>query len=152
MEWPNELLCSHCDVLILSSGSFRAKDTALSVVEEIYYPNSINTGLLYLIFKNLDNPQIIYGSGVYILSTCNDAFLQFCIAIVRTLMVATGAVECGYPWQNCLGTFIFIEAPFLILFLDFYLKSYSKPSKAKASSKLEQTNGQIANGNTKKID
>ena len=79
-------------------------------------------------------------------------FLQFCIAIVRTLMVATGAVECGYPWQNCLGTFIFIEAPFLILFLDFYLKSYSKPSKAKASSKLEQTNGQITNGNTKKID
>ena len=59
MEWPNELLRSHCDVLILSSGSFRAKDTALSVVEEIYYPNSINTGLFYLNYKNLDNPQII---------------------------------------------------------------------------------------------
>ena len=55
MEWPNELLRSHCDVLILSSGSFRAKDTALSMVEEIYYPNSINTGLLYFILKNLDN-------------------------------------------------------------------------------------------------
>ena len=151
MEWPNELLRSHCDVLILSSGSFRAKDTTLSVVEEIYYPNSINTGLFYLIFKNLDNPQIIYGSDVYMLSIYND-FLQFCIAIVRTLTVATGAVECGYPWQNCLGTFIFIEAPFLILFLDFYLKSYSKPSKDKASSKLEQANGQITNGNTKKID
>ena len=60
MEWPNELLRSHCDVLILSSGSFGAKDTALSVVEEIYYPNSINTGLLYFILKNLDNPQIIH--------------------------------------------------------------------------------------------
>ena len=59
MEWPNELLRSHCDVLILSSGSFRAKDTALSVVEEIHYPNSINTGLFYLIFKNLDNRLII---------------------------------------------------------------------------------------------
>ena len=59
MEWPNELLRSHCDVLILSSGSFRAKDTALSVVEEIHYPNSINTGLFYLIFKNLDN-RLIY--------------------------------------------------------------------------------------------
>ena len=152
MEWPNELLRSHCDVLILPSGSFRAKDTALSVVEEIHYLNSINTGLFYLIFKNLENPQIIYIlSNVYIPYSCN-VFLQFCIAIVRTLMVATGAVECGYPWQNCLGTFIFIEAPFLILFLDFYLKSYSKPSKAKASSKLEQTNGQITNGNTKKID
>lgn len=55
MEWTNELLRSHCDVLILSSGSFRAKDTALSVVEEIYYPDSINTGLFYLIFKNLDH-------------------------------------------------------------------------------------------------
>ena len=152
MEWPNELLRSHCDVLILSSGSFRAKDTALSVVEEIYYPNSINTGLLYLIFENLDNPHITYRDWVFICSVHATIFLQFCIAIVRTLMVATGAVECGYPWQNCLGTFIFIEAPFLILFLDFYLKSYSKPSKAKASSKLEQTNGQITNGNTKKID
>ena len=59
MEWPNELLRSHCDVLILSSGSFRAKDTALSVVEEIYYPNSINTGLFYLIFQNLDHPKNI---------------------------------------------------------------------------------------------
>ena len=60
MEWPNELLRSHCDVLILSSGSFRAKDTALSVVEEIHYLNSINTGLFYLIFKNLDNRLIIH--------------------------------------------------------------------------------------------
>ena len=155
MEWPNELLRSHCDVLILSSGSFRAKDTALSVVEEIYYPNSINTGLFYSIFKTLDNRIIIfdtYRDRVFIYSVQATIFLQFCIAIVRTLMVATGAVECGYPWQNCLGTFIFIEAPFLILFLDFYLKSYSKPSKAKDSSKLEQTNGQITNGNTKKID
>ena len=59
MEWPNELLRSHCDVLILPSGSFRAKDTALSVVEEIHYLNSINTGLFYLIFKNLENRQII---------------------------------------------------------------------------------------------
>ena len=149
MEWPNELLRSHCDVLILSSGSFRAKDTALSVVEEIYYPNSINTGLFYLIFKNLDHHK---GIGCSYSHYMQRFFLQFCIAIVRTLMVATGAVECGYPWQNCLGTFIFIEAPFLILFLDFYLKSYSKPSKAKASSKVEQTNGQITNGNTKKID
>ena len=68
MEWPNELLRSHCDVLILSSGSFGAKDTALSVVEEIYYPNSINTGLLYFILKNLDNPQIIH-IGIWYLYT-----------------------------------------------------------------------------------
>ena len=68
MEWPNELLRSHCDVLILSSGSFRAKDTALSVVEEIHYLNSINTGLFYLIFKNLENHLFIY-SVTYIYRT-----------------------------------------------------------------------------------
>jgi len=66
--------------------------------------------------------------------------------------VATGVVECGYPWQNCLGTFIFIEAPFLLLFLDFYLKSYSKPSKTKLEKKTEQTKGVMANGKTEKTE
>ena len=78
--------------------------------------------------------------------------LQFCIAITRTLIVATGTVECGYPWQNCLGTFIFIEAPFLLLFLDFYWKSYSKPSKTKSIKKSEDSNGVIANGKTQKTE
>ena len=77
---------------------------------------------------------------------------QFCIAITRTLAVATGAVECGYPWQNCLGTFIFIEAPFFILFLDFYLKSYSKPKKNKSIEKSEQSNGVMSNGKSKKTE
>lgn len=77
---------------------------------------------------------------------------QFCIAITRTLTVATGVVECGYPWQNCLGTFIFIEAPFFLLFLDFYLKSYSKSSKTKSATKPEQTNGVMANGKSQKTE
>merc|ERR1712150_195765 len=78
---------------------------------------------------------------------------QFCIAIARTLIVATRTVECGYPWQNCLGTFIFIEAPFLILFLDFYIKSYSKkPSKPKSIDKTKQSNGVTTNGDAKKAD
>jgi hypothetical protein len=66
--------------------------------------------------------------------------------------VATGVVECGYPWQNCLGTFIFIEAPFFLLFLDFYLKSYSKSSKTKSATKPEQTNGVMANGKSQKTE
>ena len=51
--------------------------------------------------------------------------IQFGIAIIRTLIVVTGIVECGYPWLNCLGTLIFIEAPFLYLFFAFYRKSYN---------------------------
>ena len=78
---------------------------------------------------------------------------QFCIAITRTSIVAAGIVECGYPWQNCLGTLIFIEAPFLILFLDFYLKSYSKkPSKTKSMDSNKQSNRLTANGEAKKTE
>ena len=79
MEWPNELLRSHCDVLILPSGSFRAKDTALSVVEEIHYLNSINTGLFYLIFKNLEKFVYIL-SNVYIPYSCN-VFYSFVLQL-----------------------------------------------------------------------
>ena len=62
--------------------------------------------------------------------------IQFTIAIVRTLLVVTGQVECGYPWINCLGTLIFIEAPFLYLFLDFYRKSYnSQKTKSQLTKK-----------------
>ena len=55
--------------------------------------------------------------------------LQFGIATSRTLIVLTGIVQCGYPWLNCLGTLIFIEAPFLYLFLEFYRKSYHSGNK-----------------------
>ena len=61
--------------------------------------------------------------------------VQFSIAMVRTLMVITGVVECGYPWINSLGTFIFIYVPFFSLFLDFYLKSYSSRTP-KSTKKL----------------
>ena len=62
--------------------------------------------------------------------------IQFTIAIVRTLLVVIGQVECGYPWINCLGTLIFIEAPFLYLFLDFYRKSYnSQKTKSQLTKK-----------------
>ena len=57
--------------------------------------------------------------------------IQFTVAIIRTLLVVTRMVDCGYPWLNCFGTLIFIETPFLYLFLDFYRKSYIR-TKAKA--------------------
>jgi len=57
--------------------------------------------------------------------------LQFTIAIIRTMLVVTRTVDCGYPWLNCFGTLIFIEAPFLYLFLDFYRKSYKNTKKTK---------------------
>ena len=67
--------------------------------------------------------------------------VQFCLAIVHTLIVATGIVQCGYPWLNCAGTFVFIQAPFLYLFLEFYRKSYStkhyKPSSAKKAGETK---------------
>jgi len=60
--------------------------------------------------------------------------IQFTVAIIRTLLVVTRMVDCGYPWLNCFGTLIFIEAPFLYLFLDFYRKSYSNKKNLKHTS------------------
>lgn len=59
--------------------------------------------------------------------------IQFTVAIIRTLLVVTRMVDCGYPWLNCFGTLIFIETPFLYLFLDFYRKSYSNTKNGKAN-------------------
>ena len=60
--------------------------------------------------------------------------IQFTVAIIRTLLIVTRMVDCGYPWLNCFGTLIFIEAPFLYLFLDFYRKSYSSKKNVKNTS------------------
>lgn len=59
--------------------------------------------------------------------------IQFTVAIIRTLLVVTRMVDCGYPWLNCFGTLIFIETPFLY-FLDFYRKSYSNKKNLKNTS------------------
>ena len=61
---------------------------------------------------------------------------QFCICIIRSLMVATGIVECGYPWIHCLVTLVFIEIPFLVLFLNFYRKAYT-PRTLKSTNKFD---------------
>jgi len=60
--------------------------------------------------------------------------IQFTVAIIRTLLVVTRMVDCGYPWLNCFGTLIFIETPFLYLFLDFYRKSYSNKKNLQNTS------------------
>lgn len=62
---------------------------------------------------------------------------QFTFGIVHSLPLATGVVQCGYPWQNSLAAFILLEAPFFYLFFAFYKKSYSRKSASKSIKKTE---------------
>lgn len=59
--------------------------------------------------------------------------VQFVIGFSKSIIVALGIVECGYPWQVSAVTSMNMGLMF-VLFVHFYIQSYiSKPSSKKRS-------------------
>ena len=58
----------------------------------------------------------------------NMQLIQFIVAFAKNIVVATGMVSCGYPWQFATLTCA-IMALFFGLFADFYLKEYLRKTK-----------------------
>ncbi len=59
--------------------------------------------------------------------------IQFVIIFVKSGLVATGAVECGFPWQFSLIS-LAVMSVFFALFMDFYFKTYKSNKKTNKSN------------------
>ena len=73
--------------------------------------------------------------------------VQFFIALARSLILVSGVVECGFPWQVSFWAIILLEVPFIIMFLKFYMATYKKKPKHHENGTNARENG--TNGRVK---
>merc|ERR1719350_1030724 len=69
--------------------------------------------------------------------------IQFVCIIVKSMVLVLGVAECGYPWQFS-GMVVLLTTAFFLLFLEFYLREYSKK---KVSLKKENSGKEVINNN-----
>ena len=68
--------------------------------------------------------------------------IQFVCIFIKSLVLVSGVAECGYPWQFS-AMVLSLMVAFFLLFLEFYLREYSK----KVSIKKENFGNGVTNNN-----
>ena len=66
---------------------------------------------------------------------------QFTIVLGKSMLLVSGAVECGYPWQFSLITSV-VMIIFLWLFAQFYIQAYLSKTKSNGAS-VTLANGKL---------
>ena len=51
--------------------------------------------------------------------------IQFVCVWTKSMVVVTGVVDCGYPWQFCAAS-VCVTTTFFLLFSEFYVQNYLK--------------------------
>ena len=72
--------------------------------------------------------------------------IQFVCIFLKCMILVLGIAECGYPWQFS-GMVVLLNIAFFLLFLEFYIREYSKKTvsiKKENSAKEATTNNNKA--------
>ena len=73
--------------------------------------------------------------------------IQFVCIFLKCMILVLGIAECGYPWQFS-GMVVLLNIAFFLLFLEFYVREYSKKT---VSIKKENSGKEATTNNNKAI-
>jgi len=74
--------------------------------------------------------------------------VQFVFCFGHSLILVLGVVDCGYPRIASIISMVFLHIPFFVMFMQFFIKTYTSKSKMAGKTLNQQQNGHQSNGHT----